>query len=503
MKIVSFAIAILFVAAVPVAAQNVTISSPGSYTLGQDSVSSGVYNIYINTNDVVLDLNGKKVICAASNPATAVTIGIYVVSKSRITIKNGSISGCMFGVNGSYSTELTLDGVDMSTSTYIGANLAYGSGNVVRQSKFNSIVGYASEAYAIGINGIGANGIIENNEFKQVYRQSGASAGKTGEGVGILLEPSATNVTIRNNTFINTETRPNTIAIWGADGATATITNNSITNFAKGIQGYGPFSVSGNTIGLTSTFTGSAAVSVNSGTAGGNTIVGYDVALFGAITDAGNTVQPIGGDPDPPPPPPPGATLKVVFNGDSNTASTHVSGAQNWTAIAASGLGFATVVNLGAAEKYADDVLADVPAMTSQAAHLCVVMVGTDDMAKAVQDGTPASSALASYLAKMRSIVTGLTPGCGRVLIMSPVMSLKAREVARLDAWADGLRTLCAELGVTFVDVFAHMKALSSTLTAGQFDALYLSPGSDLYNLSTTGHARLADLVVKSGKLVP
>ena len=148
MKNVFVASALLLLVAAPAAAQNVTISSAGSYTLGQDSVSWGVYNIYINASDVVLDLNGKKVICAPSNPATAVTIGIYVVSKSRITIKNGSIIGCMFGINGSYSTQLTLDGVDMSDNTYIGANLAYGSGNVVRQSKFNSIVGYVSEAYA-------------------------------------------------------------------------------------------------------------------------------------------------------------------------------------------------------------------------------------------------------------------------------------------------------------------------------------------------------------------
>jgi hypothetical protein len=500
MKNVTVATALLLCVAAEVAAQNVTIGSPGSYTLGQDSVSSSVYNVYINASDVTLDLNGKRVRCAPSNPATGVTIGIYVVSQSRITIKNGSISGCMFGINASYSTQLTLDGVDLSDNTYIGANLAYGSGNVVRRSKFNTIRGYVSEAYAIGINGIGANGIIEDNEFKEVYRQSGAAAGKTGEGVGVLLEPSATNVTIRNNTFTNTEIRPNTIAIWGADGATGTITGNTITNFAKGVQGAGPFAISGNIIRLTSAFTGSAALSVNAGTASGNTIIGYDVALHGSITDAGNTVQPIDDDPDPPPP---AATLKVVFNGDSNTASTHVSGAQNWTTIAAAGLGFASVTNLATAEKYADGVLADVPSMASQGAHLCVVMVGTDDMAKAVQDGTAASSALTTYLQRMRSIVTGLRSGCARVLIMSPVMSLKARYFARLDAWADGLRTLCAELSVTFVDVFAHLKALSATLTAPQFDALYLSPGVDFYNLSAAGHARIADLIVKSGKLVP
>jgi len=30
-----------------------------------------------------------------------------------------------------------------------------------------------------------------------------------------------------------------------------------------------------------------------------------------------------------------------------------------------------------------------------------------------------------------------------------------------------------------------------------------LSPGVDFYNLSAAGHARIADLIVKSGKLVP
>ena len=62
MKNVFVASALLLLVAAPAAAQNVTISSAGSYTLGQDSVSWGVYNIYINASDVVLDLNGKKVI---------------------------------------------------------------------------------------------------------------------------------------------------------------------------------------------------------------------------------------------------------------------------------------------------------------------------------------------------------------------------------------------------------------------------------------------------------
>lgn len=189
------------------------------------------------------------------------------------------------------------------------------------------------------------------------------------------------------------------------------------------------------------------------------------------------------------------AAGRIVFNGDSNSSNYYVSGAQNWTAIVAALLGFQST-NLALEGKYASRVLQEVPQMLSQGASMCVVMIGTNDMAHAVEVGTRALTALHSYLTTMRSIITGLTAGC-RVVILSPPFVMNAREAARYDAWVDGLQELCAELDATFVNVYGHMKALSNSMTI-QFESYYRTPGVDAYHLSAAGHAVIADFVTRS-----
>lgn len=284
-------------------AQNYSYDTPGTYFLPANSTSISMFNINITANDVTLDLNGKVVRCNPSSPATEVTFGIYAPERARVKIRNGSITGCFFGIHAGYGSQITIENVDFTGNTYIGANLGGGTGgNIVRGSTFAAIAGYTVEAYAIGVNGIGSGGVVENNTFRNLYRQP--NAGGTGEGVGVLVEANATNVTIRNNTFINDSVAPNTIGIWFASGTTGDVRNNTIKNFKNGIQGAGNVTVAQNTFTLTQSMSGSIAISMSSGVASNNAVTGYATILSGGITDGGGNGPPT--DPPPPPPPSPG-----------------------------------------------------------------------------------------------------------------------------------------------------------------------------------------------------
>lgn len=279
-------------------AQSLTLSSPGTYVLAADSTSTGVYNVYIAGSDITLDLNGKTIRCAPSSPATAITFGVYINTVTNIVIRNGKITGCFFGLHGSNANYVTLEDIDFSGNTYIGANMAYGANKIVRRCTFTNIAGYTPEAYAIGLNGIGHNGIIENNLFENLYRQPYSTA--VGEGVGALIEQGAANVRIRNNTFRNAQIEPNTIGVWIAQYAAASITGNTFTNWDTAVASAGTVTATGNTFTMTASLAGTIAISSPLGSASGNTITGYASGVVGGMVDGGNTVNPLPAEPPPP-----------------------------------------------------------------------------------------------------------------------------------------------------------------------------------------------------------
>lgn len=191
---------------------------------------------------------------------------------------------------------------------------------------------------------------------------------------------------------------------------------------------------------------------------------------------------------------------RVVFNGDSITAVSYMPNPQNWAAIVGTRLGYQTIVNLATAGKYAAGVLDEVGGMSGS---LCVVMIGANDMAAAVEHDTHAEDAKAAYLYRMRMIVAALKASCAKVAILSPALTLMPREVMRYGAWTSGLRALCAEFGVTFLDLWRYMVDRSAVSTSAVVNSWYAVPGVDFYHLSAAGHSLIADFVVQSGQLTP
>jgi hypothetical protein len=102
-----------------------SITAPGLYVLTDDVIysTSGGTSITINSNDVILDLNGKAII--NSNPGGIESAISLVSTYTNITIKNGALrifDGTAVSVNAG-SLELFFEDL-----TIVGANLTTGTG---------------------------------------------------------------------------------------------------------------------------------------------------------------------------------------------------------------------------------------------------------------------------------------------------------------------------------------------------------------------------------------
>jgi len=281
-----FACALTVWSALGASAQALSINSPGTYTLTRD-YSHDMTVVQINVSDVVLNLNGHTLRCTSANSATASPFGIAMASQARITVRNGAITGCFFGISGGYADSYTLEDLDLSGNTYIGANLGYGHGHIVRRVTCRNIGGYTAEAYAICINGIGVNGVVEDSTFENLYKQAGATG--IGEGVGVVIDASATGVQLRRNTLRNAEIRSDTIGFWSAVGSTTTMANNTITNFKLAVWGFG-LTMTGNDIELSVDTPNSSGIIARSGTATSNRLCGFSTPISGGIIASDNTI---------------------------------------------------------------------------------------------------------------------------------------------------------------------------------------------------------------------
>jgi lysophospholipase L1-like esterase len=219
----------------------------------------------------------------------------------------------------------------------------------------------------------------------------------------------------------------------------------------------------------------------------------YTVRMFAnntlAVKLATSPIITVGGSTPP-------ITETIMFNGDSITAPYNITGAQNWTAIVASALGYTSVTNIAGNSKYAVDVLNEVTSMSGQ---VCMVMIGTNDMVGGVLSNVSADESRSAYLSVMRQLVTALTTRCARVVILTPPLSLSTREALRYPAWADGLRLICVEQGATFLNLFQHMADLSAIKSDSEVNGWY----SDWRHLTVAGHAVIGEFVSQSLKVQP
>jgi hypothetical protein len=212
-------------------AQALVISTPGTTTLDRDYEHSETV-IAITADDVVLDLAGYTVRCTAP-VATGQCAGVRVFNRANVTVKNGAITKGHYGVFGFNVSGFTLESVDLSENAYVGATLT-GLNNRIVGITCKRIKGYAIGIYAICVDGIGVNGVIEDSEFGELYRQNDG----IGEGVAVIVSSDETNVRVRNSSMKNNRLQSGSIAVWFGDNATGGATGLTINNFENPIASY-------------------------------------------------------------------------------------------------------------------------------------------------------------------------------------------------------------------------------------------------------------------------
>ena len=145
--------------------------------------------IEIQTNNVVLDLNGFKLGGLAAGPGTGAT-GIHAADRQNITIKNGTIRGFGEGIflhDTGASQGHVVEDIRADQNTVVGIEVR-GSGTIVRNNQVVATGGCTvcgANASAFGISVVGVGPRVLNNDVINTFRQG------TGTARGIFLGGTA------------------------------------------------------------------------------------------------------------------------------------------------------------------------------------------------------------------------------------------------------------------------------------------------------------------------
>jgi hypothetical protein len=207
-----------------------TISSPGEYRLSQDLTYAGQNSaIVIASDDVVLDLAGFT-LSGTAGPMSLAN-GIYAWNRRNLTVRNGRLSGFLFGVliSGDASANYVVEGITASSNWYYG--IAAGSANaVVRGNTVMDTGGSALPGYTIpiGIAVAGFGAQVVDNSIGETYPPPG------GESVGIHLV-MAPEALVSRNVVWNSSFFPHTWGMWINGLTYVVVSNNVFVRYENGI----------------------------------------------------------------------------------------------------------------------------------------------------------------------------------------------------------------------------------------------------------------------------
>ncbi|PYM96554.1 MAG: hypothetical protein DME04_01555 [Candidatus Rokuibacteriota bacterium] len=184
---------------VPITVVPVAITVQGIYCFTQHlgtGITTGAA-IEIQTNNVILDLNGFKLGGLAAGPGTQ-AIGISADNRQNITIKNGTVRGFYEGIRLNDSSGASLGHVveniraDQNTHAGIEVN---GRGNLIRNNQVVATGGSTFTLQALGILVSGTGTRVLNNDVIDTYSSDPSQA----EGIYLI----ASNALVVNNRITN------------------------------------------------------------------------------------------------------------------------------------------------------------------------------------------------------------------------------------------------------------------------------------------------------------
>ena len=169
----------------PVTTVPAVITSSGVYCLTGDLGTTMVSGsaIEIQTNNVVLDLNGFKLGGLGAGSSTAAW-GISAADRKNITIKNGTVRGFYQGitlgpVGSSASQGHVVEGIRAEQNWAV-AIFAEGSGNIIRNNLVvetgGSTLSGQPDVSAVGIHVGGAGPRVLNNDVINTFKQGAGTA---------------------------------------------------------------------------------------------------------------------------------------------------------------------------------------------------------------------------------------------------------------------------------------------------------------------------------------
>ena len=168
----------------PIDSLPATITVQGIYCFTQHlstSMTSG-NAIEIDTNNVILDLNGWKLGGLAAGAGTN-AIGIHAFNRQNITIKNGTVRGFLIGIrlegSGSASQGHVVEDIRADQNTFIGIEGA-GDGILIRNNQVvatggTTCCGTNIVAYGV-VAQFGTGSRVLNNDVIDVQKQGSGTA---------------------------------------------------------------------------------------------------------------------------------------------------------------------------------------------------------------------------------------------------------------------------------------------------------------------------------------
>lgn len=212
------------------------INTQGVYCFKQHlatDITSG-NAITINTNNVVIDMNGFKLGGLIAGPTTE-AVGIYGFDRQNITIRNGSIRGFIRGIflagTSPYddSQGHLIEGVRADGNTRVGIAVE-GRGSVIRGNQVVQTGGttHFSDVAGILVRGTGVE-MIDNSISETVEESGELSYG--------VLATSANGAVIEGNRVSNTDLGAGTsygVQVTSSDGVS--VVNNRLSNVDTGVR---------------------------------------------------------------------------------------------------------------------------------------------------------------------------------------------------------------------------------------------------------------------------
>ena len=174
----------------PIATLPFTIAASGNYYLASNLSYSGTAGnaITINASDVILDLQGHRLICGA--PPSNAAGGIAAVDRNDVVIRNGSILNFKWGIKllGATTQRAIIEKLIFTSNRETGI-WTEGLGVIIRDNTISSTgSGFSSGNLFTGVGGIfstGAGARIVNNDISDTYRPGSPATAVWCEG-GII-----------------------------------------------------------------------------------------------------------------------------------------------------------------------------------------------------------------------------------------------------------------------------------------------------------------------------